>query len=279
MASLELFRAAAKTALKIRTRAGYSVARPCDVYQLILRCRLELQFFAVLTLEGIYLEDGNTRRICVSAFRPPGRQRFTAAHELAHSVLSHGTKVDTIEELRECAREDDVDEQLADMFATSLMMPSSAVHSGFRFRNIDLKKPTPAQLYRVATWLGVGYSTLGNYLFYSMKAISSQQLKQLLRCEPKMIKSELIRQQTTKEVFEFDALWNGERAHGQVGDFFTGITTVYDDVLTPVRDGVFLANAPGQTTAALVSGGTVEVNISRQNYIGFCEYRYLPEEN
>src|SRR5216683_2366069 len=113
IASSELFRAAAKRALKVRTEAGYALAQPCDVYQLIAGHRMELQFFSVPTLEGMYLEDGETRRICVSAFRPPGRQRFTAAHECGHSFLCHGTKVDTIGELREITSDRDVDERLA----------------------------------------------------------------------------------------------------------------------------------------------------------------------
>jgi len=114
IAPSEILRFAAKRALKIRTVGGYSLERPCDVYELIFHSRLELQFFAVPTLEGMYLEDGHTRRICVSAFRPPGRQRFTAAHELAHSALLHGTRVDTIKELKEKTIENDVDEESAD---------------------------------------------------------------------------------------------------------------------------------------------------------------------
>lgn len=275
----ELFRAAAKRALKIRTEAGYPLTRPCNVYQLIIENRMELQFFAIPTLEGMYLEDGKTRRICVSAFRPPGRQRFTGAHELGHSVLHHGTRVDTIQELRDSAPGCDHYEQLADTFATFLMMPTSTVHRGFGLRGIDPNKCTSAQVYGIATWLGVGYSTLSKHLCCSMRLISQQHLQRLLRHEPKSIKSELVRQQTTKEVFQLDHLWHRECAQGQVGDFFAGITACPDGLLTRVRDGLFVAMEPGQTTVTLASGGAVEIKIARENYVGFYEYRYLPEEN
>jgi hypothetical protein len=275
----ELFRAAAKRALKIRTEAGYPLTRPCNVYQLIARHHMELQFFAIPTLEGMYLEDRKTRRICMSAFRPPGRQRFTAAHELGHSILHHGTKVDTIEELRDSAPGRDPSEQLADTFATFLMMPTSTVHTGFGLRGIDLNKPTAAQVYGIATWLGVGYSTLSGHLCYSMRLISQQHLQGLLRHEPKSIKSELVRQHTTKEVFQLDHLWNRECAQGQVGDFFTGIPACPGSLLIKVRDGLFVAMEPGQAIVTLASGGTVEIKIARENYVGFYEYRYLPEEN
>jgi hypothetical protein len=279
IASSELFRAAAKRALKVRTEAGYALAQACDVYQLISGHRMELQFFSVPTLEGMYLEDGETRRICVSAFRPPGRQRFTAAHECGHSFLGHGTKVDTIEELREITSDRDVDERLANTFASSLMMPNSAVNSGFRLRGIDVTKCTATQCYGVATWLGVGYSTLSQHLFYSMELISREHLRQLLREEPKTIKSEIIHQETTNEVFELDRLWDQGCIYAQVGDFFTGIGSCRDILLTKVREGLFNAKEPGQTTVTTVSGGLVRIKIARENYVGFYEYRHLPEEN
>jgi Zn-dependent peptidase ImmA (M78 family) len=274
----ELVRAAAKKALKIRLDAGYSLTRPCDVYGLILQHPIELQFVAVPTLEGMYLEDGDNRRICVSALRPPGRQHFTAAHECGHSFLNHGTKVDKIEELRDTSSEKDIEERLANTFATNLMMPNSAVQSGFRLRGIDPNKPTPANVYRVATWLRVGYATLSKHMFYSMKLMSRQHLECLLRHEPKAIKSELVQQQTTKEVFQLDNLWDQESVQGQVGDFFTGIAICPDGILVQLRDGLFTATRPGHATARLDSGSVAEIKIARENYVGFYEYRYLPEE-
>lgn len=274
----ELSRAAAKKALKIRVETGYSMTRPCNVYGLIARHRLELQFFAVPTLEGMYLEDGDTRRICVSAYRPPGRQRFTAAHECGHSFLGHGTKVDTIAELRDSVPDRDLDEQLADTFATCLLMPNAAIHSGFGLRGICLNNSTPAHVYGVATWLGVGYTTLCKHLFYSTRLISKEHFQCLLRYEPKAIKSELVKRETTKEVFELDRLWDRECAQGQIGDFFTGIAACPEDVLARLRDGLWTAAMPGHVTVGLDCGGTAEVKIARENYVGFYEYRCLPEE-
>ncbi len=275
----ESLRIAAKKALKARSIAGYEPARPCDVFQLIHENRLELQFFAVPTLEGMYLEDSAVRRICVSAFRPRGRQRFTAAHELGHSILRHGTKMDTIKDFRQATNDNDPDERLADTFATSLLMPNSAVHAGFLLRGFDMKKPSPSEVYRVSTWLGVGYATLIRHIFHAMKAISASHEKQLLRYEPKTIKSELIRQATTKEVFQFDRLWVGERAHAQVGDFFTGVAAASGESLEQVDEATFSARAPGETVVSLTSGGSLKISVSRDSYVGFYCYRYLPEVN
>jgi hypothetical protein len=50
-------------------------------------------------------------------------------------------------------------------------------------------------------------------------------------------------------------------------------------MLERVQDAVFVATNPGQTIVPLLSGGTVKVCVSRENYIGFYAYRYLSEEN
>ena len=157
-------------------------------------------------------------------------------------------------------------------------MPSSTVYSGLGSRAIEPHKANPAQVYGIATWLGVGYSTLSNHLCYSMEIVSKQHLRHLLRHEPKEIKSELVREETTKDVFQLDHLWDGGCAHGQVGDFFVGITTCSGSLLARVREGLFVANEPGQASVTLNGGGRVEIKIARENYIGFYEYRYLREE-
>ena len=274
----QVLRIAGKMALKMRAAKGYSLECPCDVYDLIFRLGIGLQFFAVPTLEGMYLEDCDNRRICVSAFRPAGRQRFTAAHELGHSALQHGTKLDSIKEFRERVNETDSEEQSADTFATCLLMPSGAVHSGFRHRNLDIQKPTPVDVYRVATWLGVGYSTLCNYLAYSLGTLSRPRLRQLLRREVVAIKCDLAKQETASDIFDLDPLWAGKSLHGQVGDLFIGLASVSSRMLVQIRPGRFMAETPGKVTCSLISGGTVHIRISRENYVGFYDYRYLPEE-
>jgi IrrE N-terminal-like domain len=274
----EHHRSAAKTALKVRTDAGYLLHRPCNVYDLITKKNIDLQFVAIPTLEGMYLEDDGVRRICVSALRPPGRQCFTAAHELGHAALTHGTKVDTIDSLREGSRDYDVEERLADTFAASLLMPNGSVHSGFRTRGIDIQRASAPDVYGVAKWLGVGYSTLIQYLHYPMRVISDAHFKGLSRVEPKEIKSNLIREVTVNEVFQLDRLWDGESVQGQVGDFFTGIAADPGPPLRRYRDGLLVGSEPGEAEVALTSGGSVTVKISRKNYVGFFDYRYLREE-
>jgi hypothetical protein len=62
---------AVKLALRERVLSGYALDKPCDIYRLSSK-HATLQFIDVPTLEGMYLEDANVKRICVCAFRPSG---------------------------------------------------------------------------------------------------------------------------------------------------------------------------------------------------------------
>jgi hypothetical protein len=203
---------------------------------------------------------------------------FYCRSRLGHAALNHGTKVDTIESLREGSTDYDVEERLADTFAASLLMPNATVYSGFRTRGIDIQRATAANVYGVAKWLGVGYGTLVQHLHFPMRVISDAHFKRLSRVEPKEIKSSLILQETVSEVFQLDRLWDGECVHGQVGDFFIGIAPEPKSLLTPCRGDLLAATEPGEVEAALVFGGSVTIKISRKNYVGFFDYRYLREE-
>jgi len=112
-----LVRAAAKRALEFRLACEVALGEPCDIYELILQRGIELQFVDIPSLEGIYLEERGTRRICVCAHRPTGRQRYTAAHELAHNLFGHGTGIDGVVDWPGGIKDLTTQEVLADSFA------------------------------------------------------------------------------------------------------------------------------------------------------------------
>src|SRR5689334_4666539 len=95
-----LYQSAAKLAIKYRVHKRIPNDEPCDIYDIIKREGLDLQFMDVPSLEGMYLAEPESERICICAQRPWGRQRFTAAHELGHHLYGHGTQVDQAIEQR-----------------------------------------------------------------------------------------------------------------------------------------------------------------------------------
>jgi len=126
----KLSQSAAKSALKYRVQMGLGLDSPCDVYETIASENVELQFVDIPSLEGMCLQEPEVNRICVTAERPWGRQRFTAAHELGHYLLKHGSQIDTVIEQRE-SKEIADEEIIADGFARFLLMPPRAVARAF----------------------------------------------------------------------------------------------------------------------------------------------------
>lgn len=275
-------RRAVKAAFSLRVSSGYALDRPCDVYELIAHQGVILQFIDVPSLEGMYLDEPGVTRICVCALRPSGRQRLTAAHELGHRVLGHGTRLDAALELRDSVTESSVEERSADTFAHFLLMPPSAVQSGFRLRGYDPATPTPEQVYIVSGWLGVGFTTLIHHMRLSLGIIGYSEHMKLLRANLKKLKAMIVGQETTNDLWILDEHWDGTDVHMQWGDYVTGLSNSsardFLERISPlVGRPVFSANRVGECTAKLNPSGSVKLRVSRRAFRGFYEFRYLEE--
>jgi len=172
---------AARRALSARLRFGFALDSPCDIYELVCKYGLSLRFTKISTMDGLYLNDGLAGSINVSTLRPSGHQRFTAAHELGHFIFGHGAHLDEkIEKMESDAEE----EYLADSFARHILMPKRAVLRGFACLGTDPKHASPEQCYSVASWLGVGYTTLIQRARWTLRLIDNVRLHQLILKTP-----------------------------------------------------------------------------------------------
>jgi len=275
---LQKFQDAAKAALRYRALRGYALDRPCDVYELISQKGPDLQFVDIPSLEGMYLDEGRVRRICVCGRRPAGRQRFTAGHELGHCILGHGTVIDAEGELGEASL-NTPEEQAADIFARYLLMPPRAVQRGFRCRGFDPTRPSPLDVYIVSAWLGVGYSTLVNHMALTLKVLEPSLRQSLLKTSVKQIKQLAASVTTTSDVWILDPLWEGCTVHTQIGDVIRGLSSHPNagDILVKQGHDSWSCRSVGEGLFAVKSGSAVRVCVSRREYIGFYRYRYLPE--
>jgi len=278
---LSLIRTAARRAMSFRLANGVPLDSPCDIYQLIPSSRVDLQFVDIPSLEGMYLDEPESHRICVGAHRPVGRQRFTAAHELGHHVFQHGTRIDAIIRNGDAHAGSRNEELIADTFARYILMPSRAVQTAFRLRNVNPSHPDPASTYSAACWLGVGYETLLSQMECSLKILASADRKCLSKTGPKAIKAELYGGAVAVDVWPLDELWAGMRLHCQIGDVILGLqpvsSTPVSDCLLQAAHGAFTAAGVGNIHALLRSNRAVQISISRRPYVGFYEYRYMAE--
>jgi IrrE N-terminal-like domain len=267
---------AARRALTARKRFGFALDSPCDVYELISKYSLSLRFTNISSLDGLYLNDGMLGSINVSTLRPSGHQRFTAAHELGHFIFGHGAHLD---EKIEDMESDSTEETVADTFARHLLMPKRAVLTGFRGLGTTADVATPEQYYAVASWLGVGYSTLIQHARWTLQLIDNVRLHQLTLKTPQQIKRRQVPSISwtgRKELWPLASWWRGTNIHLQVGDVVTGLRSPSLDYFD-LGDGCAIASSVGQMTGIMHGGGAVALNISKTDYVGMYQYRYLEE--
>jgi IrrE N-terminal-like domain len=270
----KLGQSAAKVALKYRVDRNLGFDEPCDVFQTIENEKIDLQFVDIPSLEGMFLQEPEVRRICVCALRPWGRQRYTAAHELGHCILGHGTQVDTVIETRDQQPSLSDEEILAEAFSRFLLMPPRAVVKAFGKR----QQYDARAVLEASCWLGVGYGTLIRQMRSSLRLISESEQETLLHVKRRELCRDLAGiPDLENDLWPLDERWRDRRVHVQLGDVIQGVCSKGSGLLSPIDSTVNRVDCVGTETVDLISGGNVTISSSRRSFIGFYDYRYMPE--
>ena len=197
----QLAQDALRKALQIRQKAKIPLTDALCVYDVVEANGIsEVRFVDIPSLEELYWQDDD--RIFVSALRPSGRQAFNCAHGFGHHVFGHGNCITGVSSNGFKSGPFDADEFTADSFAGFLLMPRTTVSHGFAVRGLKLERCTPLQVYTVACWLGVGYTTLVHHMRDTLKLISRSRAESFLKVTPKEIRAQLIGRETSENVFE-----------------------------------------------------------------------------
>lgn len=277
---------AAAKALAVRQAHGYGATEAVSVYDLADKLGIEVWFTDIPSMEGMYYKT-TPPRIFLSTLRPVGRQAYTCAHELGHAVFQHGTRVDELIDQSGPATRFDPQEQLADRFAEALLMPKSAVGRGFAARGWSAQSCTVQQVYTIAGWLGVGYTTLIQHMTHTLKLLSHSYARELLKITPQRLREDLLGAPCAEDVFIVDQHWSGRPIDLQVGDvLILPPDVVVDgsslDVYRHTDQHLMLrARAQGTMTRLYqpASGWAAWTRISRRAYTGWAKYRHLEEPN
>lgn len=209
-----LARLALRGALEVRRRGKVPKDAPVCIYDLAERLGVEVMFCPGNSFGGMFAKASDV--VLVPSLRPPGRQAFTAAHELGHWYFQHGSKIDELPEFTPDAR-DDPDEWSANLFAAYALMPAWAVESAFARRALDPMTCSGQDLYTVAGELGVGYETLIQHLRFSLQKITPARAGQLSSLTPKAIREGIIGKLDTKHLVLVDVPWGTGNIDLQVG--------------------------------------------------------------
>lgn len=269
-------------ALRARQSASYQPWNAICVYDAADKLGIEVRFIDVPSMEGIYLNQ-TPPVILVSSLRPPGRQAFTCAHELGHHFLNHGDRIDkAIAQLFTEHR--DNNEYFSDLFAGFFLMPKTAVSRAFAIRGWETKSVTSLHIYKVACWLGVGYSTLIQHMHFSLNILSGSQTKKLLRTNPKRIRKILLGDEFSGNLIIVDTKWSNCAIDIQVGDFvlLPNSSKYEGDCVRFIQEDkqgkLIRGEAPGKGRLWLDSSNwAAYVRVSRNGFVGRSIYRHLEE--
>lgn len=279
MSKIDLARKALGDALKLRSDNEIQLTDALSIYDLAEQIGVrEVRFVEIPSLEEMYWK--NEKTIFVSSLRPAGRQAFSCAHGLGHHVYGHGMCIASVSESENCDK-DHPDEFLAEVFAGFLLMPKSTVCHGFHCRGWDAKSCTPLQVQAVATWLGVGYATLVQHMYHSLKLISRNYADRLLAISPAKIRLHVLGSVGIGQMVMVDEKWTGRPVDIDVGD-----TLVLKDKI--IFNGANLEfyghNRLGSSVVAKMPGlanlyipGTEDslaVRVSRKAYHGRNKFRF-----
>ena len=280
----DLVRSAIARALRVRNTANIPLGDAVSPFDLAERCGVEVRFQALASFDGMRGGDSGGSTIVVSSLRPPGRKAFTCAHELGHEVFDHGVQFDELVGCREAPRQNEPEEIIADAFAGFLLMPKSAVEHGLAARGWRLVSSGPREIYSVASWLGVGYTTLISHLQFGLRLLGANRAGELRKVRLPRIRKEILGFDCPGELVIVDSHWRGRPVDIQVNDF----------ALMPPggrAEGSCIEASPDATGRVLVrgvtpgigrlileeSGWSSFIRISRRDYVGRNKYRHLEE--
>ena len=210
---------AAESASRLLADSGVDQTRQIDVFGLYEQFGLWLAFLPLDGLLGSYLPEGSGGAL-ITTQRPVSIQRYTAAHELGHWRLHHsrGPALDTEEQV--LGDTPDESEQLAQVFAASLLMPPPLVFGTLKRLGVQ-RDVSPKAAYTVAREAGVSYEAAVRQLA-NLGAISGFTANELLRKRPIEVKTEIGRGQRpvvgTADVWSVDEQWHGERLRVHTDD-------------------------------------------------------------
>jgi Zn-dependent peptidase ImmA (M78 family) len=270
-------------ALRLRKRIGVALNESVSAFDAASVIGIDVRFVDIPSMEGMYVA-GNSPTIMLSSLRPQGRRNFTCAHEIGHHEYGHGEQFDELVIDKSNARNDDPCEFSADCFAGYFLMPKATIENGLVRRGFSYSDLTPIQTYMMASWLGVGYSTLINHLRFSLGTMTRYKADSLQQHVPRDIRHEILGQQTTSNLHIADTNWVGRAIDCEKNDYLIvppGTTLEGDHciALDLLKNGLLLqATTPGISRVTnLNSGWASFVRVAPSNYTGRSCYRFEEE--
>lgn len=177
-------------------------------------------------LAGIYLPAGGSGDgapgVLVNISHPVSRQRFTAAHELAHHRRDREAVLDEDTEFIARGETSLLDrERIADAFAAWFLMPKELISHSLLKLGLDVDGLDPVGAYGLALECGTSYEATVRHLAH-MRLITESHRDSLLRIQPQRVKRSLgaldVASDSRRDVWIVKAAHDVAKAEVQEGD-------------------------------------------------------------
>ena len=190
MSKREIMMLAMGLATKVLREISFSYNEPVNIFQIIEDKNIILNFQPLDNLAGAYIPQtsDNLPGILINEKLPIIRQRYTAAHELCHYIRNDSASVDTCSELFMNKYKRDEKEQIAEAFASCLLMPRRLINNILKQLNVSEENDiTVVQIYELSLRMDTSYQATVNSLL-NLNIINKKQYEEFYQYSPKKIK-------------------------------------------------------------------------------------------
>lgn len=187
--------AAAREAMRAHRDLGLDATRRIDPFAALERAGVVVMRRPVDNLAGLYLPgnsaEGSADGVLINTDHPLPKQRYTAAHELAHHRRDRLAVADTDTEwLGRGSRQALETERFAEAFAAWFLMPKRLVQSTLERLGVMPAGLEGPDAYGLALELGTSYAATVRHLS-DMRLIGEAKRDRLLAIQPQAIKRSL----------------------------------------------------------------------------------------
>ncbi len=193
------FRRLSEIADRVRLMADLQQP-PINVYKALSAFGIRVRMSSLNTISGAFIPGGDDwpPGVLINSDQPSDRQRFSAAHELGHYVLSHAARGDQ-EITSPLGRRFSPKEVEADSFGSEFLMPTALVIEESK------KLPESSELeevvYRLADRFLVSFQAMV-YRLANLSAVTPMQKDTLLKIRPSEIETRLQLKQKLRKPFD-----------------------------------------------------------------------------
>ncbi len=269
-------------ALRLRSRMNRRINAPLCPFDLADEMGLEARFTDIPSLEAMYVNDG-APKILIAADRPPGRQRFSCAHELGHHIFGHGTLLACFAPSEPDATLPDA-EFIAHAFAGYLLLPKTAVSHAFAIRGWNPRDGVADQFYVVSALLGVSFDALVTHCEVSLRLLDHRHARALHAEGLPLLRARIAGQEIANSLTVVDQASLDVAVDLRVGDHLLAppdsapVNQALQIQSVKPTGTLFRACRPGLSGVQFQPEPTVGVvRIARAGYVGRAVFRHLED--